>query len=301
MSSAKVRARVRRLPVGGAVVVGALIVSLLGCGGRGDDGATGPTAGDRSPVGGASSTSGRDRVALPADAWRPRRGEAWHVQYSGALIVPPDVGVVNVDMADTDAEVIAGLHDRGVKVVCYISAGSWEPYRSDADAFPEAIVGEVYEGFEDERWLDIRSPSLRPPLLARIDAAVAKGCDAIDPDNVNGFENDTGFDLTATDQLAFNRWLFGAVHQAGLAVGLKNDLSQVDELIDEVDFAVNEECIEQDGCAPLAAFVEADKPVWSVEYTGDPAEVCAEAARLGLTTVIKDLDLGPGGTRCSTG
>ena len=71
---------------------------------------------------------------------------------------------MNLDMEGTDEQVIAELHDGGIKVVCYISAGSWEPYRADADEFPEEILGEAYEGFEDERWLYIRSPHLRPLL-----------------------------------------------------------------------------------------------------------------------------------------
>ncbi len=98
--------------------------------------------------------------------------------------------------------------------------------------------------------------------------------------------------------MAFDRWLFDEVHRAGMAVGLKNGLDLVAELIDWVDFQVNEECIEQGTCEALAPFVEADEPVWSIEYAGDPEVVCADAAELGLATVIKDLDLGPGGTAC---
>jgi len=267
--------------------------AVAGCGG-GDDGAADPTPPRREDTVPAP-------VPLAEGAWRPEPGVAWHIQYSGELIVPPDVAVVDLDMEDTDAAVIDRLHARDVRVVCYISAGSWEPYRSDADEFPDDLLGEAYVGFEDERWLDVRSPALRPLLTARIEAAAEKGCDAVDPDNVNGFENETGFPLTRADQVAFDRWLFDEVHRAGLAVGLKNGLSLVDELIDHVDFQVNEECIEQGGCAPLAAFVEAGKPVWSIEYAGDPDAVCTEAAELGFATVIKDLALGPGGHACPVG
>ena len=35
------------------------------------------------------------------------------------------------------------------------------------------------------------------------------GCDGVEPDNVDGYVNDTGFDLTAGDQLDFNRFARG--------------------------------------------------------------------------------------------
>jgi hypothetical protein len=212
--------------------------------------------------------------------------------------VPDGVDVVDLDMEETPASVISGLQDDGIRVVCYLSAGSWEPYRSDASAFPEELLGAAYVGFEDERWLDVRAPSLRPLLTARIERAAEKGCDAVDPDNVNGFENETGFDLTAADQLEFNRWLFAEVHDHGMAVGLKNDLGQADELVDDVEFQVNEECIEYGDCAPLSVFTDAGKPVWSIEYTGAPDEVCPEAAELGLATWIKTMDLDATGHEC---
>lgn len=233
--------------------------------------------------------------------WQPSPSDRWHVQYAGDLDVPDGVDVVDLDMEETRASVIEDLHDDGIRVVCYLSAGSWEPYRSDASDFPDEILGAAYEGFEDERWLDVRAPSLRPLLTARIEQAAEKGCDAVDPDNVNGFENDTGFDLTADDQLAFDRWLFAEVHDHGMAVGLKNDLAQAGALVDEVEFQVNEECIRYGDCAALAVFTDAGKPVWSIEYSGTPHEVCAAAEELGFATWIKSLALDATGHECPIG
>ncbi|HEX7134446.1 MAG TPA: endo alpha-1,4 polygalactosaminidase [Iamia sp.] len=232
------------------------------------------------------------------EVWQPSPSDRWHIQYAGSLDVPEGVDVVNLDMEETSSSVIASLQDDGIRVVCYLSAGSWEPYRDDAESFPDEILGEAYEGFEDERWLDIRASSLRPLLTARIERAADKGCDAVDPDNVNGFENETGFPLTADDQLEFNRWLFAEVHDRGMAVGLKNDLAQAAALVDEVEFQVDEECIQYDDCAPLTVFVDAGKPVWSIEYHGTPASVCPTAAELGFATWIKDISLSAGGHEC---
>lgn len=42
-------------------------------------------------------------------------------------------------------------------------------------------------------------------MVARLDLAVSRGCDGVEPDNVDGYTNNTGFALVPMDQLAFNR------------------------------------------------------------------------------------------------
>lgn len=107
------------------------------------------------------------------------------------------------------------------------------------------MLGKQYEGFPEERWLDIRRIDLLAPILrARIDACRAKGFDGVDPDNLNGFENDTGFPLTATDQLRFNTWLANEAHARELSIGLKNDGPQAGTLAPYFDWVIVEECIE---------------------------------------------------------
>lgn len=241
-----------------------------------------------------ASCGGGDDDAI----WQPSLADRWHIQYSGELEVPEGVDVVDIDMEETSEATISGLQDDGIRVVCYLSAGSWEPYRDDADDFPDELLGEAYVGFEDERWLDIRAPALRPLLTARIATAADKGCDAVDPDNVNGYQNETGFPLTADDQLEFNSWLFAEVHDHGMAVGLKNDLDQVDELVDDVEFQVNEECLQYGDCDPLSAFVDVGKPVWSIEYEGEASIVCPRAQAHRFATWIKDMSLSAEGHEC---
>ena len=45
-----------------------------------------------------------------------------------------------VDGEETPAATVAALHAAGRKVVCYLSAGSWEDWRSDAGAFPASVL-----------------------------------------------------------------------------------------------------------------------------------------------------------------
>ncbi|MGK0277117.1 MAG: hypothetical protein ACI9N0_003516 [Ilumatobacter sp.] len=132
-------------------------------------------------------------------------------------------------------------------------------------------------------------------MLARLDLAVEKGCDGVEPDNVTAYRNDSGFDLTADDQLNFNRFLANAAHDRGLLIGLKNDLEQIPLLVDYFDFAVNEQCVEYDECDAYEPFATAGKPIFGAEYSdaaiNDPEAICATARSAGVTMIIVSLDL----------
>jgi hypothetical protein len=82
-----------------------------------------------------------------------------------------------------------------------------------------------------------------------------KGFDAVEPDLVEGYGNETGFPLTARDQLRYNRMVADLAHESGLSVGLKNDLPQIPQLLGDFDFAVNEECAQYDECGQLTPFI----------------------------------------------
>ncbi|MDE1464299.1 endo alpha-1,4 polygalactosaminidase [Spartinivicinus poritis] len=78
----------------------------------------------------------------------------------------------------------------------------------------------------------------------RMAFASESGCDAVEVDNVDAFENteETHSYVTYKDQLNYNKWLANTAHQFNLAIGLKNDIQQLKELVDYFDFAVNEQC-----------------------------------------------------------
>jgi hypothetical protein len=243
---------------------------------------------------------------VASDHWRPAQGLDWQMQLLGEIDLSHGRDVFFLDLFDaTDAD-LAALRERGTRVVCYFSAGSYEDWRADAGAYPDAILGEPLDGWPGERWLDVRSPDLRPIIEARLDVAVQRGCDGVDPDNVDGYANRTGFDLTADDQLSFNRWLADAAHARGLAVGLKNDTGQAAELVEWFDWQVNEQCVEYEECGTLAPFIDAGKPVFGLEYpVGDDqslpdraGEVCPTANAAGHDTLVKPLDLTAPLVRC---
>ena len=237
---------------------------------------------------GSGTRSAAARTSLAVDA-------TWTWQLLGSPPPPYTDDVYDVDLFDTSDETIDAIHDAGRLVICYLSAGSSEDWRPDDDLFASDDRGGDLDGWPGERWLDVRSPTVRAVMTARLDLAASRGCDGVEPDNVDGYANDSGFDLTADDQLDFNRFLAGAAHERDLLVGLKNDLDQVLELVDHFDFAVSEQCHEYDECELLVPFVAAGKPVFDAEYddayVDDPDPVCAAASALGLRTQILPLDL----------
>jgi hypothetical protein len=144
----------------------------------------------------------------------------------------------------------------------------------------------------------VRSANVRRIMLARLDLAVSRGFDGVEPDNVDGYTNDPGFPLTAADQLDFNRFIADAAHERGLAVGLKNDLDQIPDLVACFDFAVNEQCHEYDECGALQPFVDAGKPVFNAEYADAfvndavrRSQMCADFRGRGLHTLVLPVDL----------
>lgn len=224
----------------------------------------------------------------------------WQLQPEGSrgINTAYDVDVYDIDLFDNDAAIIAQLHDAGRKVICYFSAGSFEDFREDADQFLPADLGATLSGFADERWLDIRSNNVHRIMQSRLDLAVQKGCDGVEPDNVTGFSDETGFPLSASDQLAFNRFLANQAHQRGLFVALKNDLPQIPELVDYFDLSVNEQCQEFSECEALQPFLDAGKPVLNAEYaaeyvtdSGARQAMCAESLSQNIRSLVLPVDL----------
>jgi hypothetical protein len=130
-----------------------------------------------------------------------------------------------------------------------------------------------------------------------MDLAVSKGCDGVDPDNVDGYTNNTGLPLMVDTQLDYNRFLANAAHARGLAIGLKNDVGQLTDLASSFDFAINEQCFQYNECGGYSAFTAQGKPVFNVEYatkwkdaTKRPA-LCAKAAALSIRTLVLPLAL----------
>ena len=234
--------------------------------------------------------------AAPGAIWQPAPGTTWQWQLSDTPIdLSLDVQVYDLDLFDSHADLVARLHGQDKKVICYISVGSWEDWRADAASFPPLVIGEDYSGWQGEKWLDIRRIDLLSPiLLARLDQCKAKGFDGIEPDNIDGYANNTGFPLKAVDQLKFNTWLAQEAHARGLSIGLKNDSEQAKDLLPYFDWALTEDCFDQGWCEEMLPFIQAGKAVFAAEYTDTGIrleDICPQAREWGVSAILKKREL----------
>jgi hypothetical protein len=227
--------------------------------------------------------------------WHPKPNTApWQWELQGKFELTPGASVYEIDGFEYPAKDVAAIHVAGAKAICYLDVGSWEEYRPDAGKFPKKSLGAVYEGYPEERWLDIAHYKAFAPIIeARIALCARKGFDAVEPDNINGWENKSGFPLTRADQLRYNRWIAKQVHKRGMAVALKNDSRQVSQLVKNFDFAVVEECFQYEECGLFSPFVAAGKAVFEAEYELPTSKFCAEAAALDFSSIRKDVELFP--------
>ncbi len=230
--------------------------------------------------------------------YQPPASVTWQWQLKGTVNTSYDVDIYDIDLFDSSETLIQQLHAADKKVICYFSAGSYEEWRPDADKFTTSDSGSPLDGWPGERWLDIHSTNVHSIMKSRLDLAVQKGCDGVEPDNMDGYDNDSGFNLTATDQLEFNRLIANEAHSRNLSVGLKNDLDQIDDLVAYFDFAVNEQCFEYSECDSLAPFINNGKAVLNAEYkeeyvNDDTARnaMCVESLNMQFSTLVLPLDL----------
>ena len=215
-------------------------------------------------------------VLAAAALWVPAPTDTVQVQLAGRVDTSIAADVFYIDGDETPAKTVEALHAKGARVVCYFSAGSYENYRADADAFPERTLGKQLSGYPDERWLDVRRVgALMKIMEPRLDECADKGFDAADFDNVDGYQNSTGFSIGFKDQLRYNRRLAREAHERGLSASLKNDVGQVRQLVGAFDFALNEQCLVYDECDRYQPFIDAGKAVFHIEYEEEWKKPCA--------------------------
>jgi len=216
---------------------------------------------------------------------------------------PPDntknVGAYDIDGWNNSATEVAALHARGLRVVCYMDAGTYEPGRPDSSTFPASSKGSAVAGWPGELWLDVRPSgpnyaALQAIMRARFQVCRDKGFDAVEPDNLDSYLNSPGFATTAADQLAYNQWLATTAHELGLAVFQKNDLDQIPQLQPFFDGILDEECNKYSECDALVPYVAAGKPAWNAEYRDDgesTATFCSKDVAAGIVGALFSLDL----------
>jgi hypothetical protein len=223
--------------------------------------------------------------------WKPPQHLTWYWQLTGSVQMTHKVDAYDLDAFDTSAAQVRALHAAGRHVICYVDVGTWESYRPDAGKFPKSVLGKG-DGWPGERWLDIRQRSVLEPIMtARMRICRQKGFDALEPDNIDGYTNSTGFPLTAQEQLTYDEWVAREAHKLGLAVLQKNDPGQARELEPYFDGVLDEQCNQYSECSAFAPYLRAGKPVLNAEYKLPPARFCAADNRAGIMGAVYGIDL----------
>ncbi|KAI5203204.1 glycoside hydrolase family 114 protein [Aureobasidium subglaciale EXF-2481] len=256
-------------------------------------------------AGSLSLLGGLNVVANTTPLWQPLPGTPWQIVLNSPIdasrSLTPALSVYDIDMYGNSALTIQQMHLQGIKVICYFSAGSWEIYRPDAGMFPPQDIGNDLHGWPGERWLNTESKAVRDIMANRIKLAAEKGCDAVDPDNVDGFGTDTGFPLTSGTALNYLSFLSLTAASYNMAIGLKNAGEIAANATCMVEFAIIESCIANGECDIYQNFIAAGKPVFQIEYPfGAPTRVskqdlaksCKIKGNEGYSEVIKGKELG---------
>jgi hypothetical protein len=198
---------------------------------------------------------------------------------------------------------VTAIHGAGAHALCYVDAGTDEPFRPDHPAYVAfdascggCLLGKPVGGFREERWLNINDDQgqrafVLGQVATRVDRCKDAGFDAVEFDNVDAYTNDTGLPLSAASQLLFDTALANLAHARGLTVGLKNALDQIPELLPYFDFSIDEQCQQFDECALLDPFLMASRPVFQVEYNVGTGTFCPPANTAGRNAIMKSVDL----------
>jgi len=227
--------------------------------------------------------------------WQPECGAAWQIEIQNPLTnTANNASIYDIDLFDNSALTIKALHKLSRKVICYFSAGTYENWRSDASSFQKSDYAKAVGGWPGEFWLNTSSPNVRTIMSKRLDLAASKGCDGVDPDNIDGYDNDTGLDLDQDAAVDYLQFLAREAHARKISIGLKNGGAIVPRVVDIVQWDVNEQCSQYKECNLFTPFIKAGKPVFHIEYK-KTASMCKNA---GFSTIYKNLNLGDAAKYC---
>lgn len=238
--------------------------------------------------------------------WQPAVGSTWQIQLSTAKTSNQTGGfpIWDIDLFDTKKSTIKGLQSQGAKVICYFSAGSFEDWRPDASSFKSSDYGKALDGWEGEYWLNTKSTNVRKIMVKRLKLAASKGCDGVDPDNTDGYQNKNGLGLTKKDAINYVNYLALQAKALGLSTGLKNSGDIIPSVINNMQWSVNEQCHQYKECDIYSPFIKAGKPVFNIEYpkgedTSNSRNItstklkslCNDGTSKNFSLVIKNINL----------
>ncbi|MGW7007466.1 endo alpha-1,4 polygalactosaminidase [Streptomyces sp. NPDC054933] len=210
-------------------------------------------------------------------------------QIGGAYAPPPGAAVISRDHTASPA---AGAYN-----ICYVNAFQAQPDAQrqwPADLLLRDANGRVVMDRDwNEALLDISTVDKRDRVAGKvdqwIDECARKGFNAIEPDNYDSYSRSSGL-LTADDSEAFMTSLAAHAHSLGLAIGQKNTVELArNRSRTHLDFAVAEECAENDECGAYAAAFASHVVV--IEYTDQGLHKACSTVGSKLSIVRRDRDV----------
>ncbi len=231
--------------------------------------------------------------------WKPTVGDDWNWQLgcdTAGTCTNLDVKVpfYVIDAVGNPASTLEAIHKRGEHAYCYVDIGSWEDKRTDASKFPESVLGERYIGWPHERWLDIRQIGiLAPIMIARMQVCVDKHFDGVEFDNVEDYDNHTGFSITPEEAAYYTAWMANQAHAMGLSTSWENAPTIIPSLEPYMEALLFESCYQFHFCQKSAPMIHAGKWVGGVEYKAELKDMrfCATYAEDKMVGAFKQLAL----------
>ena len=247
------------------------------------------TFGAAGPVESAPLPSPHSQVA---DVPLPAPHAGFDYQIGGPYQPPAGVQVVS---RDHSAPAASGLYN-----ICYVNAFQVQPgaEKEWGDLVLRDDDGTVVmdpdwnEALLDSRTADKRS-RIADKVGAWIDECAGKGYQAIEPDNYDSFTRSQGL-LSARNAQDLVKLLSERAHGKGLAIGQKNTSELASSrAANGLDFAVAEECGQQDNCAEYTRYF-GDRVI-VIEYTEDGLRTACAKWGNTLSVVRRDRDVTPKG------
>lgn len=243
--------------------------------------------------------------------YTPDINDRWQWQLSCSPGVPTCIKILgpeeqirfyDIDWEDNSKKTVRKIHNSGARAIAYISAGTWENYRSDKGDFPQSVIGKRYDEWPDEYWLDVRRVDVLLPIMReRMKVCKRKGFDGVQFDNLDGFQQSTGFPLTRKDYLKYAARLSNIAHKLGLSCAWENAVELRTGLFPYMDWFLMEECSVYGECSAAKTFTSAGKFVGGVEYTVDvnSMDFCNKYAEYDISGMLKRMNLGTYRKPCS--
>lgn len=254
----------------------------------------------------------------PAAAAEPARATAalptwdWIIGIDKLPSPPPAVEFLGLDGFDAPKRYVVDAGKRGIRTWCYLSVGTIENWRPDRKAFEalnekevkagrKPFIGKRYPEWEGERWLDVRRYTVFLPLMVdRLEMCLDKGFEFVEFDNLDAYENKTGFKIRKSDTIRYAEALAAEARRLGLKPMQKNVPELAETLEPHFDALLFEDCALYEFCGDAKPFVDAGKPVFDADYPEgwedegkrfDKAAACRQAKKAGVSMIFKRLDL----------